>query len=588
MKRVDISITLPVRVPVLCAGLGQPAFGVDAGFIRNEQGRPIIPRDHLKGLLRDALETLAAKSAVGLTQELIDDWLGQPTDGKGEPRSGRVILDDLEWGGNGGDASAPHYPRVSINEETGAAGEGMLAFFEQIALPGQELAFTGRLVAFIEDGEETLLRDALQKALKLIPAVGAMKSAGFGEVVRENVQVEVKSKQSCPQSDHSLPEGDSLTFDITFDRPVLFDAVHKAENLFVGSPVIPGSVIKGALAWLLQKAGENPAENEALSGMLVSHAFPLNADGERELEQPAPLCMASYRAGEDYTFRCHLGIPDDDLLLGGQPPFYRPDWKSKAFAQAREKLGYPPHETLRPLQRTRVAIEYDEGTARDEALFTEVALSERINGGDEKRLWRFTVHRNGADAEEFRRLAGIIRNGLWNMGRTNAAMQVEDVAASAAGFACPSFDGEKDTIALMLLTPAVMTDAHALGQSGQWEREAREAYQEYWQGVLGGGVELVDFMAAQRWAGHYQGVRFRPYSPNYYPFMLTEPGSVFLLKGKDLAARLQEALPTGHLPHAPLNGKAPGWRISPFVPENGYGRVRCITRAMMEGGWGDA
>jgi CRISPR/Cas system CSM-associated protein Csm3 (group 7 of RAMP superfamily) len=576
MQRHEFTITLTVRAPVLCAGLGQPAFGVDAEFIRNEQGAPIIPRDHIKGQVRDALCTLAREKDCEFTHEDIIRWLGAPSENGNEPRSGQLIFDDLLLVSTH-DEPDFYYPRVQINEKTGAADEGMLAFFEQIAPPGAELTFEGNLTAFVDDAEK--LKTALNKALKLIPAIGAMKSAGFGEVVSAKVEKSLDARLAI--AGENIP--DSITFDVIFDRPVLFDAVHEADNLVVGQPIIPGAAIKGALAWLLQRMGENPAKNEALSKMLVSHAFPLDRNGQRELEHPIPLCMASYLAGDKkFAFRCHLGVNDEDLLLNGDLPTYAPDWKNAAFEAARKVLGYPPEERIRRLQRTRVDITYETGTATDQALFTEVALSECIDGSaGHKRRWRFTIHRNDTDQEEFKRLAGLIRQGLWNMGRTNAAMQVVDVRKAPACTPKP-FDGAEDTFAIMLLTPAVMTDAlKACNGSLQWHTEAKDAYAAYWQER---DVELVDFMASQRWAGRYAAMRFRPYrgrerDRDYYPFMLTEPGSVFLLKGEGL----KEKLATCHLPHAELNEKAVSWRTSPFVPENGYGRFRFITKAEMEG-----
>ena len=580
MQRHEFTITLTVRAPVLCAGLGQPAFGVDAEFIRNEQGVPIIPRDHIKGQVRDALETLMKAGEDAITQDLLDDWLGRkPDEGDYQPHSGRFLFDDLAFTSKP-DEPDFYYPRVQINEKTGAADEGMLAFFEQIAPPGAELTFEGKLTAFVDNAEAEFLVETLNKALRLIPAIGAMKSAGFGEVVSAKVERSLDARLGT--AGENIP--DSITFDVIFDRPVLFDAVHEADNLVVGQPIIPGAAIKGALAWLLQRMGENPAKNEALSKMLVSHAFPLDRNGLRELEHPIPLCMASYLAGDKkFAFRCHLGVNDEDLLLNGNLPTYAPDWKTAAFEAARKVLGYPPEERIRRLQRTRVKITYETGTAKDQALFTEVALSECIDGKvDHKRRWRFTIHRNGADREEFGKLAGLIRQGLWNMGRTNAAMQVVDVRKAPACTPKP-FDGAEDTFAIMLLTPAVMTDAlKACDGSLQWHTEAKKAYAAYWKEVLGKDVKLVDFMASQRWAGRYAAMRFRPYGDGYYPFMLTEPGSVFLLKGKGLKEKL-EKLATCHLPHAKLDKKAVSWRTSPFVPENGYGRFRFITRAEMEG-----
>lgn len=82
---------------------------------------------------------------------------------------------------------------------------------------------------------------------------------------------------------------------------------------------------------------------------------------------------------------------------------------------------------------------------------------------------------------------------------------------------------------------------------------------------------LVDFCASQRLAGGYLATRYRAYGKAYYPFVLTNSGSVFLLEGEGLQAKLADLALTG-LPVPELNGRAPRWETCPYVPENGYGR----------------
>jgi hypothetical protein len=73
--------------------------------------------------------------------------------------------------------------------------------------------------------------------------------------------------------------------------------------------------------------------------------------------------------------------------------------------------------------------------------------------------------------------------------------------------------------------------------------------------------------------GGYQATRFRPWNPTYHPFVVTEPGSVFLLHG-DIEEDLEQ-LARGGLP-LPLFQKANplDWRNCPFVPQNGFGAIR--------------
>ncbi len=116
----------------------------------------------------------------------------------------------------------------------------------------------------------------------------------------------------------------------------------------------------------------------------------------------------------------------------------------------------------------------------------------------------------------------------------------------------------------MLRTAGILTDASP-GTS------AEDAYSAYWKSVLPQAV-LVDFFAAQRLAGGYQSVRRRAYGRDTYrPFVLTEPGSVFLLQGP-IAGTLDNFIRFG-LPVPLLGGRSVSWRTCPFVPGNGFGAI---------------
>ena len=100
--------------------------------------------------------------------------------------------------------------------------------------------------------------------------------------------------------------------------------------------------------------------------------------------------------------------------------------------------------------------------------------------------------------------------------------------------------------------------------------EVKTQYEQYFEFACP-GCKLKNFFAAQRFAGRYHATRRRPYGKPYYPFLLTEPGSVFLVeteveKLKDL---VRFGLPLPALKHA----AALDWRNCPFVPENGFGQI---------------
>jgi hypothetical protein len=104
-----------------------------------------------------------------------------------------------------------------------------------------------------------------------------------------------------------------------------------------------------------------------------------------------------------------------------------------------------------------------------------------------------------------------------------------------------------------------------------------ERYRNYWETQIE-GVRLINFYARHRLTGGHHGVRRRLYGQNrYYPYLLTEPGAVFLLAGGDSDAdsqRLAEYVNSGLPAVRPSQAvELLTWRTCPYLPENGYGTI---------------
>ena len=104
------------------------------------------------------------------------------------------------------------------------------------------------------------------------------------------------------------------------------------------------------------------------------------------------------------------------------------------------------------------------------------------------------------------------------------------------------------------------------------QRPLRELYASYWASACP-GASLVDFFASQTLAGGYLGHRRRAFGDNViYPFVLTQPGSVFLLEGEigeALNGLLRSGLPVTKM----VDGRPLSWVNCPYMPENGYGEI---------------
>jgi hypothetical protein len=111
----------------------------------------------------------------------------------------------------------------------------------ELAAPlGASVTFEGTFVLLVETGIELCDVEALlSRAIRLVPAIGAFKSAGFGEVTAAAIKLtgsRPATVTATGPSAESVASGD-------VDQPILFDAV-RDENLFVGARLIPGAAFK--------------------------------------------------------------------------------------------------------------------------------------------------------------------------------------------------------------------------------------------------------------------------------------------------------------------------------------------------------
>jgi hypothetical protein len=539
MSRSVFEITVTLRSPFLFQGLDVAGHGFDASAQRDELGRLIIPGDHLRGHLRHAIAAL-----TGQDSDACKALFGQPSQ-KGQddtPERGALLLGDLRH--DGGASKVAVYHRVALDDVTGAAEEGSLQLIELPAPIGGEVAFCGRLV--LRPTAQAQPVTLLKTALRMIPALGAVKSAGFGEVVPGRYAI-------APLIDPpglAFPEAAGrYAVTVRFDRPLLVNVDRLDNNLFRGATVVPGGAIKGTLAEALRDAGEVKRLDDAFAALPIGHAFPLNAGGVLA-DRAMPDAMVA--VGTDVRFGHRPGVLAA-LSVNGAPAFPG-DWKDAAWAKARAMLGRPGFDATL-LSRGRVAITKD-GVAAEGKLFVVMPVA---TAGER---WRFVLDTTGAPDALRRSLARELSAGLDGLGRTGARMIVDSVAEVARPDDPPA--GE---ILLLLETPAAITDP----TDGA---TLFEQYCRYFRHVA--GATLRECWARQRLAGHYQAFRHRAFDKaRYQPFELTEAGAVFLLDAPD-PLRIGELL-RGGLPPMPFRVPALTWKTCPFMPQNGYGEVSILN-----------
>lgn len=543
--RCQARLRLELESPFLSRGLSAAGLGIDMAQARNAMGQVVLPGDMILGNLLQACRDLGLKDAEALFgQKSEDERIDDPD--SNAPRRGQINLSDLV-------ATTPEkggaITRVKIDDETGSVQSGALAVIELPYPLGQKVVFEGQMLLWLPEGEADATLAELKRALKMIPAVGGLKSVGFGWVLNADLTVERKDTLAAPQPKDIADERVYLT--LTFDRPLLVDAERLAGNVFRGRAVIPGAVLKGALARRLERAGVVCGQD--LSDVVFGHAFPLQADGKTLSHLPSPLSVVADQDGA--TVRDLLLEDGAAPLLNGKAPLFAIDWKNGGAVRA--KLGLLDDRDFEHDTRTRTAINEKTGTSEEAQLFSYAALIP----GDCR--WRCELDQGKADGKVFRTLLAMLEQGLDGIGKTGATASIT-VAPATLPAAAP-LSGQADLWAVTLRTPALLNDPDALRDG----RTLLDDYKAYWAER---GATLKTFFARQWLAGGYQAMRFRTDKTLYQPYLLTEPGSVFLLHG-DLGTVLGGLLRS----NLPIRPKGLDWRTCPFMPENGYGAFDLTT-----------
>lgn len=345
--RFEIPLEIVLEAPFCIPGSDVGSIGLDVTLARNAAGKVIIPGSHLKGVLRDACMQIvdaAPKAVIGefALKEAVTHFFGP------EPRREREFIEDrgclifgaLEAQDSETSVGTP-VVRVQIDNETGAAKDGHLAFIESPWSIGQEVTFRGAVI--LQSGEvrkAASARGLLERALARVAAFGGAKSAGFGQLIRHAVSEPVSIFAASV-----APETRRMRVRYTIDRPFIVDASYEGSNLSKGSDILPGAAIKAVIAKSLEAAGwVDGHAQDALARTRIGHAFPQGR------ERIPPLSL--YICGEG-----KLGC----VLRGRKPPAgakFAPDWKDED-RDSIKKLFFPKARDLKRIGVTRTAVDGD-------------------------------------------------------------------------------------------------------------------------------------------------------------------------------------------------------------------------------------
>ncbi len=596
MYRVDIPVTIHIEGPFITQSTVPGPYGIDAVMARDSKGRSYIAGTHVAGKLREAWEELESVLG-GRRPELvpdkrgIDELLGKASgqdeaDGDFDPHSKVLYFSDFTC--QHPEAKGKARYRIEIDELAGAVKKGAIQVIESPFDPGETVPFAGKVTFLARNREQAeLIREYVRSGMAWIDQVGAFASVGFGRV--KDIEVGRLEDQSCHMEKvRSQVNETGFGLAILPEEPFCIARRPTRENnLFVSEEIIPGNVIIGAIARMLQQLG---AQEEGspfcelwnnLSKIRVLHAFPASKCFTRPVTPPLSLVKAEGRLYD-------AALLESPCLINGKAPEFSVDWKDGRDVKAR--FGWPD---LRRELRVRTAIDSEKGRSENEALF---AYEMVVPDG---RSWLTRVDAERIEDQEeclraLNQLAALLELGLLGLGKTKAIARTVILEKRAlrdafdpAGGQGPLGPGGNVVItlqspALLLCPEGLLADGSVLNEKSGHEK-LMKAYSRAW-GDLCPGLELKRFFAMQRLSGGiYQHHRFRKDAAFYYPWILTEAGSAFVLRVDDrdaAEAALTEWLEKGLPIPEPVREfycippeEGEQWKHCPFIPQNGFGEI---------------
>ena len=589
-NRTCFKVKLCFSGGMLSRAAGGIRFGLDQAMLRESwSNAPALPGSLIKGNLRHAWRALAQAGHDKIGRHL-NQLLGPPAipdepapehTEKDAPR-GALLFDDL-WLAEG-DTQETIRHRIRIDETTGAVKKGALLMSEQIEPPqGQPLCFTGQIELdgplhgekAIELEPETV-KNWIANGLAYAQALGAHKGIGWGTLEKVEVEISTTEMPALPQTAPAPTESlERLGLGLAFDRPFCVPHPKGNENTIYSREVIPGNVIKGALAASFDRCwgqGWRDQYLEKFDALRVSHAFPSSRNTPiRPLAPPYSLALDNEGKLHDINTD---GAPSDDAM----PLRFVTDWKAKPLGELRQRLDWPPLE-----RELRVHNRID--PTPEDALYTVESMLPN------DRLWLLNF--NMPDGQDLNWLADLLEaldkageHPLYPIGRTKARAALVREKNGYRTHGAPSHLStlkRKDEITVLLQTPARLLDLqevrHAPSTGGKAKLHKR--YAHTWQtmnkpdNAEDNGFELIDYQARQElFGGEFWWRHYHAGTTPYRPQLFTAAGSVFRLRVND-AGRANETL-AKWLNHGVeyQDGDWPtGRKKYPWLTRHGYGEI---------------
>lgn len=584
MKAVTLTASLDIKGPILSKSSTAARFGIDAAAARDAEGRLYLPYSLVKGKVKEAWREL--QKVDNLSELSYQTWLGKDSPAAGnsdwESERGRLFFTDFKT-----PKSVPTqliYTRSSLDDDTLAVEEGALFALEYAVKPGATATFQGE-ISFLSSSDEEIerVKRRLEFTLNWLMHVGSGFSIGLGQITGVRLEQTVVPLSSEETDDYNL-----LT--LTFNEPFCIAKPRKGtdSNLFESSDVVTGSVVRGALATMLKtliglSSGEEINEQTGANSPYALLAKHFNTVTFRhalphKLEQGKPTVPPFSVVKSSKDVLCDVGLFEEPTLIDQNAVVFQTDWKDGDFDKLQEPFSFfKPHKEL----RVRTAIDDKTGTSKETALFSyESILPTGYEGeGDQKRKveykWQVAVDFSSIQNVQERasvrqQLKGLSQAGLFGIGKTKARAKTRFDYEARESTTVQAVEG---VYILTLQSKALLFEPNQFKEN----TTLLEVYKNYFNEVSEGQLELVRFFATQSLSGGYLLSRLQAKSNRpYYPFVLTDEGSVFVLKakGEHATEKLEDWLKYGlSLSEAVKAFYGETWRENPYIPEDGYGAI---------------
>lgn len=610
-QQYELTVSLTIKGPIISSGGGDATRGLNRVFSLNAEDQPVLRGSHVKGKLREAMRELSSAFPDGYYD--IDILFGkeQNNDDVASNKSQRadVQISDFTLSKEPRKPRSGRNTRVSIDRSTGTSREQHLQMLENLFDSGSSTTWNGAISFFSPDEKAAqALRKQFDIGLKWITALGGTKGTGYGRL--EKVITEFAPSL---QSDVVSLGGGVSEFALCFEfiDDLLIGGQKKPDSNFVESKnIMPGSVIKGSFARFLNLiCGTIPVtqtineHNSAVTGVYPQlakyfsqlrflHAFPaLPEQATRPVVIPYSVLQAKSADGKsrygDFALLEEVGLDEQ-----GHAPRFQVDWKEsdESVAALWKSFGWGSCEII---NKTRTAIAEKTRTAKEEKLYTFQYLTpyQVTCPGEKQRVrWISSLMLPEIDQAEKlllrQQLKQAIEQGWCSMGKRGSRFRLVDIGTETA---VPHVAPRNSTLSqgglavILLQTDTLMFDAKALADK-ECTIDLQSVYQEYWNEITGNSCDLLRFFARQQMSGGYLAKKLYPLYPDcYYPYVLTQAGSVFVLKIRDVGVakeKLSDFVKSGLPLPSQITALLPEvvhpwehWKKCPYVPENGYGEI---------------